>query len=355
MTNWSSSFLTVSTVDYIPQALATMRSARRHGKHSSFHLFAADATVEAIVDLRRILENKYSWIHVFGPYDLGHERDAYHRVFNYYNLFEVCNVAKYVGISHVLSDPGTEEVCVYADSDTFFLRDVSETLSDMGQNAVLLTPHQFGPSSDDREHDHLLHGWINSGFSAFRRSHTEIFVLLEWLIHRISRRGYLATQYGLSGDQPWLSAFPFLFNDMTFVSPHPGLNVAYWNLDERILTNSCEAILVNGTPLLFFHFSGFERKNSKHLSKHSDLLVPPGSVLEEICRLYRAELDATIALQPKLAGLKTLPCSMASLQERIYVGSKLNGVNISSPTTNIGLFSRIGRKVDSLLRRVTIM
>ena len=177
-------------------------------------------------------------------------------------------------------------------------------------------------------------------------------VLLEWLTHRISRRGYSATQYGLSGDQPWLSALPFLFHDMTFVSQHQGLNVAYWNLDERLLTGSSDAILVNGTPLLFFHFSGFDRTCGTRLSKHSDLLVPPGSALEEDCRLYQSELDAAAELQPKIAGLKTLPCSKASLQERIYVGSVHNELNISSPTTKSGLFLRIGRKVDSLLRRV---
>lgn len=347
----SYTLLTVCTVDYISQALAMLRSARRHDSCLSYYMFAVDALAETVADLREIFENDYAWIRVFGPYDLGPKRGEFLRTFNYYNTFEVCNIAKYVGISHVLLDPAAEDLCVYADSDTFFLGDVGEALDEMERSAVFLTPHQLSLGRDDTEHDHLLHGWINSGFSAFWRGHPGVCVLLEWLIHRISRRGYLAPQYGLSGDQPWLSASPFLFHDLTFVSQHPSLNVAYWNLSERHLTNSGSAILVNGVPLLFFHFSGFDRTCGTRLSKHSDLLVPPGTALEEVCRLYKSELDATASLQTKVAGLKTLPCSKADLLERIRVGSMRNGVNIVAPTTRLGLFSRVGQKIDSILRQ----
>lgn len=347
----SADFLTVATIDYTPQAVATLWSARRNAPHSSFHYFAVDATADAVADLRRILGVEYAWINVFGPDDLGPERDIFLDAFNYYNAIEMCCLAKYVGIAYIFQCSHAHGVCVYADSDTFFLGDVSETFDEMGHVAVVLTPHQFGPSRDDSEHDHLFHGWINAGFFIVRREHPETRNILNWLINRISRRGYLAPEYGLSCDQTWVSALPFVFHGLTFMSWHPGLNVAYWNLAERNLTISGETILANDVPLLLFHFSGFDMTRSTSLSKHSNLPIIPGSVLEEVCLRYQQMLNSTVALRSKVAGLKTFSCSKAKLQERIRVGSVFHGLNIRSPTAELGLFTRLGGKLDSLLRR----
>lgn len=345
-------FLTVGTVGYTHQAVATLRSARRYGTYSSFYFFAVDATAEAVADLRRILAMEDPWIGVFGPYDLGPERTLFLNAFKYYNTIEMCCLAKYVGISHVFREPLAEDICVYADCDIFFLGDITDAIDEMGRRTALLTPHRFGPISDDVEHEHLIQGWINAGFFIFRRQHAGIDSILGWLVDRISRRGFFAPQFGLMCDQPWLSALPFLYSDLTCVSRHPALNVAYWNLDERCLTRVGETTLVNGAPLSFFHFSGFDRTSFTRLSKHSDLPVNPNSALEVVCRLYKSELDTAAALQPKLVALKTLPCSKGDLQERIYLGSVHNRLSISSPTAKLGLFSRIGRKVDFLLGRL---
>lgn len=347
----SSSVLTIATVDHTPQAVATLRSARRHGMHSSFHLFAVDATVDAIADLRRLLGNDAAWICVFGPNDLGPERAGFLAVFNQYNALELCCLAKYVGISHVLRDPSAGEVCIFADADTLFLGDVREPVEAMGECAVLLTPHYIGPSSDTLEHDTMMHGWINAGFLACLRSHPDTRRVLDWLISRISRRGFAAPQYGLYCDQTWLSAMPVLFHDLTCVSRHRGLNVGYWNLSERPLARSEKVILAGDSPLVLFHFSGFDWTRSKRLSKHSECPVPPGSILEELCQLYLSELDDVAGLEAEIKELETFACSKADLIERIHVGSLRNGVNIVTPTTDLGFFSRVGGKIDSLFRK----
>jgi len=263
-------------------------------------------------------------------------------------------LAKHVGMAYVLRSADAAEVCVYADADVLFFGDASVAFDELEQKAVLLTPHQFGPGRDDAlEHEYLLHGWINAGFLAFRKGHARTAAIVDWLIHRISRRGFLAVEFGLYVDQTWVSSLPFVFPDSVVISRNPGLNVAYWNLFERKLVETDGAILANEAPLLFFHFSGFDRTNPTRLSRHSDLAVPSGAVLEKVCRLYRSELSAASELEPKLARLKTLPCSGAGLRERITTGSMRNDLSIDSPTTAIGLFARIGKKVDSLLGKFT--
>lgn len=346
-----SSILTVATVDYLPQAIATLRSAYRQSAQSSFHLFAVDATTEAVADLRRILGNDAVWIHVFGPNDLGPERTGFLAVFNQYNAVELCCLAKYVGISHVLRDSSAGEVCIFVDADMLFLGDIHEAVDAMGESAVLLTPHLMDPSSDDTEHDIMTHGWMNAGFLAFRREHAGTRGVIDWLINRVSRRGFFAPQYGLSCDQTWISALPVLFHDLTYVSRHRGLNVGYWNLSERPLVRSGKAFLAGDSPLLLFHFSGFDWTRSKRLSKHSECPVPPGSLLEELCQLYRSELDGVAELWPGIGGLEIFACSKAELIERIRAGSLRNRVNIVIHTTELGLFSKVGGKIDSLLRK----
>jgi len=153
-------------------------------------------------------------------------------------------------------------------------------------------------------------------------------------------------------DQAWLSSLPFVFHDLTYLSRHPGLNVAYWNLDERHLTRSDETILVNGYPLLFFHFSGYDRTNPTFLSKHSDVRVVAGSALDQICILYRSEIDGAAALRPKVTTLETLPCSAAKFAERIFQGSVYNDLSLIAPTAKLGLFSGIGRRVDFILGKL---
>jgi hypothetical protein len=55
------------------------------------------------------------------------------------------------------------------------------------------------------------------------------------------------------------------------VLKHPGCNVAYWNLHERMLEKAQTSWVVNGTaPLIFFHFSGISIDGGNRISKHTD-------------------------------------------------------------------------------------
>lgn len=350
----SVSLLTAVTVDYIPQTIITLKSARRYCTFHSFHIFVADAISETIENLREALGEDASWLHLFGPKDLLEaERVIYLKCFRYYNKFEISNLAKYVGISHVLRDPSAGDMCVFIDSDIFFFGDVCPLLIEaIDDRAVYLTPQLLEPSNSDLEHDVMTHGWINAGFLCFSRYHAGTAFLLEWLIDRIFCRGHLAPQLGLSCDQTWVSALPILFRDLVNVSTYTGLNVAYWNLDKRPLTRSAsDEILAGGDPLLMFHFSGFDETNPNQLSKHVDFPVSPDSILDELCQTYRTELEASKILRGRIQGFKTMPCSSANLASRIQVCAKENDVDIYKTMVRPEIFSRLGSRVDAAFRK----
>jgi len=346
--NLNADFLTVATVSYLPQALATLRSARRAGGFGKFHLFALDAAPGSSAALGEALGADGQWIHVFCPDELSNSnRRVIQQALRYYNPVEMSCLGKYVGVDHVLTSSSASTICVYADSDIFFFADVEDALCGLDGKAIMLTPHQLGPSDDASEHDYLLHGWINAGFFAADGGHYATKEILGWLINRISRRGFLAPELGMSCDQTWVSLLPAMFSAHVAICRHPGCNVAYWNLAERSLHREAGHIWANDGRLLFFHFSGFSGAGSGQLTRHGNFVVPKESLLEELCRHYGAALGAEAKI--RLANVPVLSCAMGQLRERLRVGSDLNGINLEAPTTKRGLFTRVGAKLDSIL------
>jgi hypothetical protein len=64
---------------------------------------------------------------------------------------------------------------------------------------------------------------------------------------------------GRFADQKYLDQFPERFAGVR-ISRHPGVNLAPWNLDNHTLSTGGDgSLLVDGRPLIFFHFHGLRR------------------------------------------------------------------------------------------------
>ena len=72
----------------------------------------------------------------------------------------------------------------------------------------------------------------------------------------------------------------------------PGCNVAYWNLPSRHLRHGKEGYEVDGRPLRFFHFTGFDPAQPDRLSKHQDRIdLARHPALRELCHAYAQALE----------------------------------------------------------------
>lgn len=158
---------------------------------------------------------------------------------------------------------------IFLDPDVMVFNSLETVYNDLDHYPVILTPHYFYPKNNGLINDAKImrFGTFNLGFFAVNHS-LEANQFLNWWSDRCLSNGFDDAQFGIFTDQKWVSIaqcfFPFLQ-----VSYNPGLNVAYWNIDERVISNNTagQYVINSKYPLLFFHFSSFDNDTPAKLSK----------------------------------------------------------------------------------------
>jgi glycosyltransferase involved in cell wall biosynthesis len=180
----------------------------------------------------------------------------------------------------------------YLDPDISIFERLSEPLDQLQttSNAVL-TPHRLKPQISygfPRDRDLLQTGTYNLGFFAVRNS-AEVRECLKWWSNHLVRDCRIDLANGLFTDQKWMDLWPS-YCEKTLILRSSGLNVAYWNINERKLSNAGGRLLAAGKPLVFFHFSGLPMSGSA-LSKHQPSIdISSNKILVSIVDNYRARL-----------------------------------------------------------------
>lgn len=185
-------------------------------------------------------------------------------------------------------------IAVYFDADGWFTSSILDVLSELGSASVMLTPHYLNPflrqnRSGLKSLTLLKAGLYNAGFIAVRKSEESIRFLVWWR-EVLKKHCYNMPQKGMCGDQRWLDLAPVLFPN-THISRHPGINVAYWNIHERLIIKDGNKYYANKRNLIYFHFSGFNAKHPKQLSRHLPKFTASGA-LAELINEYQEALNS---------------------------------------------------------------
>ena len=181
------------------------------------------------------------------------------------------------------------EAVMYIDPDIKVYGSLTSLFERSKSDGWVLTPHCLQPMKRDgltpSEADIMQSGIYNLGFIGVSASATP---MLRWWQERLLRDAISDPARQLFTDQRWI--------DMAAAAFHPAVekstayNVAYWNLDQRALELDGDQVLVDGSPLMFFHFSGFNPKTPWWLSKHHPTrprnLVSSSPALEKLCEDY---------------------------------------------------------------------
>jgi hypothetical protein len=135
----------------------------------------------------------------------------------------------------------------------------------------------------------LVTGVFNLGFLALRRTR-EVDAMLAWWESRLRDGAAVDLAAGSFTDQKWADLVPAYVESMA-VLRDPGYNVAYWNLHERPLRLAGDTYVAGDSPVVFFHFSGFDPGDPTTLTRRvrPDLArtrVVPGTALARLLETY---------------------------------------------------------------------
>jgi glycosyltransferase involved in cell wall biosynthesis len=210
-----------------------------------------------------------------------------------YSILELNTAIKPFVFSRLLADAAVERV-IYFDPDIQLFGSGAPLLKHLRDADVVLTPHLTAPLADEKHPSDLSilqSGTYNLGFVAMRRC-DDTARLLRWWQGKLERDCVVDIPRGLFTDQKWMDLVPG-FCARTVVERHPGWNVAYWNLAHRQVDSGPGGFTVNGQPLFFFHFSGYDPRSTS-ISKHQDrfTLAACTPATQQLFALYTERLVA---------------------------------------------------------------
>jgi glycosyltransferase involved in cell wall biosynthesis len=220
--------------------------------------------------------------------------DPWHRMTAGYSVLELSTAVKPWLLRHLLNRRGAERV-TYLDPDIQVFDSLAEFDDLLREHTLVVNPHLTAPMPRDgrkpAETDILASGAFNLGFAGFAAG-SEVDALLDWWAERLATDCLVAPERGYFVDQRWMDFAPGLIPSL-FVLRDPGYNVAYWNLSSRDVRRAGEGYVVNGRPLRFFHFSGYDPAVPDALSKHQDRIeLDKQPVTRELCDGYARALAA---------------------------------------------------------------
>lgn len=146
------------------------------------------------------------------------------------------------------------ELVAYLDADLYFFSSPEPLFAELGAGSIAITPHRYPAAF---KHWERLTGVYNDGWVCFRRD-ANALACLRWWRERCLEWCHNRHENGRFTEQQYLDEWPRLFPGVVSLR-HPGANAGPWNLGGLAVDDAAGRLLVNGEPLLFFHFSGFKQ------------------------------------------------------------------------------------------------
>ena len=181
----------------------------------------------------------------------------------------------------------------YLDSDIVVFSSLNSVLNGLNEgSSIAVTPHILSPSKNqqsiiDNEIATLKYGIFNFGFLAMDPNKENAKNFIDFWRERLKYFCSENTEIGLFTDQKWGNLLPTFYEDL-FISRHPGMNVANWNLENRKLSFDEKGnFQVNGEPLVFYHFSKAKNAGQQMTARYAE----ENQVVAELWRWYLSELN----------------------------------------------------------------
>ena len=211
----------------------------------------------------------------------------------------------------VMDQVAEGSLVTYLDADMAFFSPPSPIYEELADASVGIVEHRFTWEQSWRR----KYGTYNVAWVSFRRDSAGI-ACLKWWADQCLEWCRDEVDHGRFADQGYLDRFDELFTGVRVIHL-PGADVAPWNLRRHTLTSSFDRrVLVDGAPLVFFHFHGLRLEGGRFHFKHAPYLARTTPTLKEL--VYRpyceALLAATKPLTRREAVMERRPTLLASLR-----------------------------------------
>lgn len=256
---------TSAACNYLPKVRALVASLRRHHPDWRIHLALADERPPGI----DLATEGFDEIHPVADLDI-----PAHRGWTFcHGIVELSTAIKPFLLRRLLARDDCRAV-VYLDPDTVLFSPLTEVVEAVAAANIALTPHLTTPEASlegvmDNEIAALKHGTYNLGFLAVGATDVGR-AFAGWWADRCYHFCRDAIPHGLFTDQRWIDLVPAFFPGTAILRSNR-LNVASWNVSTRRVTGDVpDDVFVDGEPLGFYHFTGFDSGAHREMAwKHA--------------------------------------------------------------------------------------
>ncbi|MBI2513164.1 MAG: hypothetical protein HYV96_14395 [Opitutae bacterium] len=239
-------YCTLFNVAYAAQGLALAESLQHTDPTGKLFVLAMDEGVEEIlVALRRpnVVCISLDALERHFP-ELARAKTDRTRVEYFYTL------SPFLPLYLLRENSGVSRI-TYVDADMYFFASPEEMFIEMGEGSIYVVEHRFPEHLRHQE----SHGRFNVGVLSFRRDASAL-ACLRWWADRCVEWCHAWLEGDRYADQKYLDQWPARFSGVV-MSRHPGVNLAPWNWINFHYHAAGERLLVNGYPLVVFHFARF--------------------------------------------------------------------------------------------------
>lgn len=177
----------------------------------------------------------------------------------------------------------------YLDADLFFFSSTEPVFSEIEPASVAIVEHRYPATRRGLS----KYGTYNVGWVGFRNDE-EGGRCLDWWAQACLQWCYDRVDEGRFADQGYLDQFTQHTDSLVVVS-NPGVDLAPWNLGRHRVRTSAYGPLVDGHPVVCFHFHGVWKRGDRYFWKNSNYHAVTTRTIRE--SLFRPYLQALAAVE----------------------------------------------------------
>ena len=285
--------------NYLARGLALYHSLQRHAPGARLWVLCLSAECHRILvsfDLPGIVPVRLEDFEAADP-EVAATRRSDRSIVEYYFT---CSPG---WMLHVLEREPDAEWVTYLDGDLYFFASPEAIYRELGDASVAIIPHRFAPNLAKRRGFGTYNvGWVGA------RNDPDGIAVVKWWRERCIEWCYDHVDGDRYADQGYLGSFSRLSPRVKAIE-NVGANLAPWNIRNYRIDFRDGQVIVDATPLVFFHFQGVRKGLLWFIFNSHRIFGAPfsGNTRDHIYRPYVEELlsiEETVGPMLKLQDAK---------------------------------------------------